>query len=121
MRDDADEGRERGRDERACGDRCDRLETERSFPPAEQHGERAGLQPGGHRDREGHPRQPERADECRRERRVDHDRADRGEDGRDGVLPGIERAGEDRDDGMGGRADEEREERVGSEPDRVRL
>ena len=44
-----------------------------------------------------------------RQRAVDDHRADRGEDRRDRVLPGVERPGQHGDQRVGGQADEERD------------
>ena len=68
------------------------------------------LEPGGDRDGQGDARQAERPDEDDRQGRVDRDRDDRGEDRGERVLAGVERAGQDGDQRVGGEPDQEREQ-----------
>ena len=84
-------------------------------PAAQDRDEDRHLDPRADRDREADPGQAEGSGQDDRQAGVDENRHDPGDHRGPGVLAGIERSGQNGDQGMGGKADEERQERRGGQ------
>ena len=112
---DRDRPRDGAADDRLDADPAQTAKLEMREPAIEDREQGDRLDPRRDRDGERDPGQPERADEDDRERAVDRDRGDRRGDRRHGVLAGIERPGEDRDQGVGRQPDEEPDQRHGDQ------